>query len=211
MNDGLQTTDISIHAPLAGRDCNSPTVALFSAHFNPRAPCGARPRRYRPCRASSDFNPRAPCGARRSFGYELLMLCRISIHAPLAGRDLLNCTRCRIPSNFNPRAPCGARRQKCTDFLAHFCLKQTKKLWFSAESAVCWGGFSRRLGEFVLKMRCEPPRKSLIAWGSRAAAAGVRQSAFLPADRSGGSRSVRSCSRSFSPDNKSEGCRARGP
>ena len=35
-------------------------------HFNPRAPCGARPAfPTRSLSASSDFNPRAPCGARR--------------------------------------------------------------------------------------------------------------------------------------------------
>ena len=80
--------DISIHAPLAGRDPEAGTVTLFfyiSIHaplagrddsggigfklirnFNPRAPCGARRLMTSPRRsASSHFNPRAPCGARR--------------------------------------------------------------------------------------------------------------------------------------------------
>ena len=35
----------------------------------------------------------------------------ISIHAPLAGRDLKYCPHCDTPNHFNPRAPCGARRQ----------------------------------------------------------------------------------------------------
>ena len=81
---------ISIHAPLAGRDSTFFSDQSGSRDFNPRAPCGARllPRGC-PWRSVCYFNPRAPCGARRArrqrrcgFGY-------ISIHAPLAGRDLL--------------------------------------------------------------------------------------------------------------------------
>lgn len=33
------------------------------------------------------FNPRAPCGARHVYFAELFHACRISTHAPLAGRD----------------------------------------------------------------------------------------------------------------------------
>ena len=56
-------------------------------HFNPRAPCGARPMALAIPGAPSNFNPRAPCGAR------------------LAGKVLCCCW-----IYFNPRAPCGARR-----------------------------------------------------------------------------------------------------
>ena len=34
---------ISIHAPLAGRDGKPIDGVTVRAHFNPRAPCGARP------------------------------------------------------------------------------------------------------------------------------------------------------------------------
>ena len=80
------------------------------AYFNPRTPCGVRPRRFsaaaRPC---SDFNPRTPCGVRPSaekettfqypfqsthplrgatlYASEIALIKRISIHAPLAGCD----------------------------------------------------------------------------------------------------------------------------
>ena len=37
--------DISIHAPHAGRDARRAAAGLAGAYFNPRAPCGARPRR----------------------------------------------------------------------------------------------------------------------------------------------------------------------
>ena len=57
---------ISIHAPLAGRDCSSHPRAPENRNFNPRAPCGAR-RAQGCCTAARprNFNPRAPCGARR--------------------------------------------------------------------------------------------------------------------------------------------------
>ena len=81
---------------------------------------------------SGNFNPRAPCGARHHFMVNVDLLERISIHAPLAGRDymragytgqytefqstrpLRGATRImpkerRLLINFNPRAPCGAR------------------------------------------------------------------------------------------------------
>ena len=59
--------EISIHAPLAGRDTDVPAWAQDTVqNFNPRAPCGARP---------------VHLGAAEH-------MAKISIHAPLAGRDL---------------------------------------------------------------------------------------------------------------------------
>ena len=79
---------ISIHAPHAGRDRRSPGSCtpsprfqstrpmrgatgagspgrFFQSDFNPRAPCGARPRQdLRGHLCGLHFNPRAPCGAR---------------------------------------------------------------------------------------------------------------------------------------------------
>ena len=101
-------------------------------HFNPRAPCGARPRMQSTRAATAHFNPRAPCGARPHSLLTVYRAAGISIHAPLAGRDVqgmstpgIQCgfqsTRplrgatlpspnaLTITSDFNPRAPCGAR------------------------------------------------------------------------------------------------------
>ena len=123
---------ISIHAPLAGRDRTDPSHAVRVSNFNPRAPCGARLEAPRLAGAHArDFNPRAPCGARRSSDPDGVHTVRISIHAPLAGRDrrrgvvyrdlaisihapLAGRDRklpafCPAHKNFNPRAPCGAR------------------------------------------------------------------------------------------------------
>ena len=101
---------ISTHAPLAGRDLRPARLLLWISHFNPRAPCGARPFASRAiCPSWNYFNPRAPCGARRGpkRGKRLRKSFQptrplrgatagwcngstpvsISTHAPLAGRD----------------------------------------------------------------------------------------------------------------------------
>ena len=78
---------ISIHAPLAGRDCCGMYVVALNQHFNPRAPCGARPIRSRRTRPRWRFQSTRPLrGATLSMLTELTPG-RISIHAPLAGRD----------------------------------------------------------------------------------------------------------------------------
>ncbi len=85
--------NISIHAPLAGRDQELLCQQRSQCNFNPRAPCGARHRWHRQFRGSGDFNPRAPCGARR---------------------PLPSCPDRR--PHFNPRAPCGARLVRLSFF-----------------------------------------------------------------------------------------------
>ena len=55
---------ISTHAPLAGRDRARNSYNYHDINFNPRAPCGARPRHIQRFARAFYFNPRAPCGAR---------------------------------------------------------------------------------------------------------------------------------------------------
>ncbi len=59
----------------------------LSTYFNPRAPCGARPRARASPLQMTDFNPRAPCGARRACVRATRANADISIHAPRVGRD----------------------------------------------------------------------------------------------------------------------------
>ena len=95
--------------PLRGATMQGRSDPCSRADFNPRAPCGARPEALRPLPHPAHFNPRAPCGARPSGDYTSAaryefqstrplrgatttlrrapMTGRISIHAPLAGRD----------------------------------------------------------------------------------------------------------------------------
>ena len=103
-------SDISTHAPLAGRDLSVPAFAS-SDTISTHAPLAGRDRSAGGnVRINGNFNPRAPCGAR---------LCELKKkHAcllfqptrPLRGATI--CTFCRLPTqvNFNPRAPCGARQ-----------------------------------------------------------------------------------------------------
>ena len=101
---------ISIHAPLAGRDVAylAVSVPIFAfqstrplrgatyradrggggcAHFNPRAPCGARrqPASWRP--SGGMISIHAPLAGRDYTGGKSAVIRVISIHAPLAGRD----------------------------------------------------------------------------------------------------------------------------
>ena len=98
--------------------------------FNPPAPCGAGRRRYRDLFCERNFNPPAPCGAGRlvhDYEHILLMIsihpplagrdiacaqatspCVISIHPPLAGRDFMWRWSRHDLFYFNPPAPCGA-------------------------------------------------------------------------------------------------------
>ena len=142
---------ISTHAPLAGRDRTSLHRRACPRYFNPRAPCGARPRSLARMIIFSYFNPRAPCGARLgSLFVELAPVCEfqptrplrgatpvsqvnmnhmdISTHAPLAGRDGLKHGRRICYHHFNPRAPCGARQQRSNDRSRRSLFQPTRPL-----------------------------------------------------------------------------------
>ena len=131
----FQALKISIHAPRVGRDhqpcCQRHGV---SWHFNPRAPCGARPGRralswhrqgisiHAP-RVGRDFRLSRPSPIRLGFQstrpvwgatrYRARFVDGhlISIHAPRVGRDQRAIHRFFAWDYFNPRAPCGARRK----------------------------------------------------------------------------------------------------
>ena len=82
----LREYPISIHAPLAGCDAGCVHMPMLNPNFNPRTPCGVRPRGSGPTQKLPNFNPRTPCGVRpRGSG-------------PTQ----------KLP-NFNPRTPCGVR------------------------------------------------------------------------------------------------------
>ena len=82
----INSSIISIHPPLAGRDV-LPSILLSSfTNFNPPAPCGAGPKKV-PAK---------------------LHCLLISIHPPLAGRDPSTNVITDKAIDFNPPAPCGA-------------------------------------------------------------------------------------------------------
>ena len=124
---------ISIHVPLAGHDPAGParaaarqifqstcplrgtTYALFhiifvTSHFNPRAPCGARPLTRALKSFISPFQSTCPLRGTTSGRGQQHEEQPISIHVPLAGHDARADFGCGLGvDHFNPRAPCGAR------------------------------------------------------------------------------------------------------
>ena len=100
------TTDISTHAPLAGRDtATTSPVGMIGTDFNPRAPCGARPRGIVLKSRLEYFNPRAPCGARQWQLLNVRGASEISTHAPLAGRDFVGIEPIGVRGRFQPTRP----------------------------------------------------------------------------------------------------------
>ena len=96
---------ISTHAPLAGRDFSSLRHHLSRHHFNPRAPCGARPSSSLVATNDSNFNPRAPCGARRKLNQKTKEKNQFQPTRPLRGATSKPSTRSRTGLIFQPTRP----------------------------------------------------------------------------------------------------------
>ena len=78
---------ISILAVLADRDAQMASQFFTGLDFNPRGPCGPRPRQFQNPYGYDHFNPRGPCGPRLLFEVEVQLFIGISILAVLADRD----------------------------------------------------------------------------------------------------------------------------
>ena len=129
---------ISIHAPLAGRDTVKQHMTRSTGFQSTRPLRGAtslmsvtQPRRpafqsTRPLRGATRLQVaqavqraisiHAPLAGRDIWAYIVAGFTPISIHAPLAGRDIQLYFFCFDLKNFNPRAPCGARLSGCIQF-----------------------------------------------------------------------------------------------
>ena len=108
---------VSIHAPRAGGDIGAWSLSMKPTCFNPRPPRGGRP----PCKSwplrSAGFNPRPPArGATKPCDHSW-RVDTVSIHAPRAGGDQLQCAQLRIASGFNPRPPRGGRPARLSVFI----------------------------------------------------------------------------------------------
>ena len=82
------TSFISIHAPRVGSDRIAHRITYQSGNFNPRSPCGERPRWAVSCCNRRYFNPRSPCGERLDYEFAVETQVMISIHAPRVGSDV---------------------------------------------------------------------------------------------------------------------------
>ena len=95
--------------PLRGATRPARLCRVCPSYFNPRAPCGARPaRRGKRCLLALFQSTRPLRGATLCLASSATSQ-KISIHAPLAGRDYRIHAFLSSIYNFNPRAPCGAR------------------------------------------------------------------------------------------------------
>ena len=79
---------ISIHAPHAGRDRKKMLIVMETLHFNPRAPCGARPEVGEFDQIDILFQSTRPMRGATHTGLPEYVTAPISIHAPHAGRDI---------------------------------------------------------------------------------------------------------------------------
>ena len=135
---GPVAVSISIHAPLAGRDLMRIRIDRITDHFNPRAPCGARRQSGRPLRTWTTFQSTRPLrGATMSLcchchialfqstrplrgatvgASQTFCGAMISIHAPLAGRDIEDSINHRFRLVFQSTRPL---RGATEDILAH--------------------------------------------------------------------------------------------
>ena len=110
MDSGDQT-DISIHAPHAGRDGDTKAAFAPSHEFQSTRPMrGATASTRGRIRRPTYFNPRAPCGARLSPSQRMRASRVFQSTRPMRGATSSVSQRTICRRYFNPRAPCGARR-----------------------------------------------------------------------------------------------------
>ena len=151
---------ISIHAPLAGCDNLVNAQKRGDKNFNPRTPCGVRPTVHDSIIGECNFNPRTPCGVRRikqffafppifrfqsthplrgatCADYDIKKHRCISIHAPLAGCDIVDQYDFPQLENFNPRTPCGVRRENPDDFCSYGVFQSTHPLRGATSPIAC--------------------------------------------------------------------------
>ena len=105
----FQIDTVSIHALLAECDGYSYRRNENARSFNPRTPCGVRPKRRNRERAMIRFQS---THSLRSATLKRLIpaeLYEVSIHALLAECDMRSLTIGNQEKSFNPRTPCGVR------------------------------------------------------------------------------------------------------
>ena len=100
---------ISIHAPLAGCDRIKQQKDYLTQHFNPRTPCGVRRTQRTKLINGKIFQSTHPLRGATTIFIQANNTIAISIHAPLAGCDILNHAHQQEENDFNPRTPCGVR------------------------------------------------------------------------------------------------------
>ncbi len=138
---------VSIHASRAGRD-DGP---ICKNEFQSTRPVRDATRAARHCQDC--FNPRVPCGTRLCRDRLEREICRVSIHASRAGRDVVGHPVGLQQRGFNPRVPCGTRRP-------HYkLLRDLHKDWPNREPLGIPPGLDLKIGS-PLQMVKEHPKFS---------------------------------------------------
>ena len=127
-----QGRKISIHAPRVGSDRINVAISILLCHFNPRSPCGERPRKQGQRQGAhrfqstlpvwgatrkqaareqqaQHFNPRSPCGERQFNPEKEAARTSFQSTLPVWGATPRRRSAAIGRSNFNPRSPCGER------------------------------------------------------------------------------------------------------
>ncbi len=124
---GSLSSRVSIHAPRAGRDVDVCLKLGVPYRFQSTRPVrGATSVSSLPSASVRGFNPRAPCGARPKRRMSEAQKGKVSIHAPRAGRDPFIEDASVDTDCFNPRAPCGARPFVSTQGLSGYTFQSTR-------------------------------------------------------------------------------------
>ena len=103
------SSNISIHAPLAGSDLLRTPLRGIWRDFDPRSPCGERQSNHRVSQPPKTFRSTLPLRGATVEAPAVAVLAVISIHAPLAGSDLVMSKQNYMHVYFDPRSPCGER------------------------------------------------------------------------------------------------------
>ena len=106
---------VSIHALRAECDTVWAPPTMGDSSFNPRTPCGVRPKLYKHQDSTNMFQSTHSVRSATMSRFMIVQLIKVSIHALRAECDL---SPCLVPESwlrFNPRTPCGVRPFAFTD------------------------------------------------------------------------------------------------
>ena len=109
MNDDGSTLEFQSTHPLRGATSRPTRRKRSHFHFNPRTPCGVRRRSIAFAKMLIPFQSTHPLRGATPAAHSVLLIFRISIHAPLAGCDQALAEFGISMADFNPRTPCGVR------------------------------------------------------------------------------------------------------
>ena len=86
-----------------------------------------------------DFNPRAPCGARPRMHRQLSLPSIFQSTRPVWGATRLLFSPLLLSSDFNPRAPCGARLRHRASTITAVRFQSTRPVWGATFSHMEYG------------------------------------------------------------------------